>query len=114
MKHRILLEVEVNEDWNEYVNGSMHEELIAEDLFPIEARKEGVLGVRVLGVKPQVGSRQSEELAVKLYGKDLPMETPKEISEAINEIGNRFPSLKKYGEIKRGEPIDMGSESEIW
>lgn len=34
MKHRVLLEVEVNEEWNEYVNGSMNPELVAEDLFP--------------------------------------------------------------------------------
>lgn len=43
MKHKILLEVTVNEDWSEYVDGSMNKELIAEDLFPYEARKEGVL-----------------------------------------------------------------------
>lgn len=35
MKHKILLEVTVNEDWNEYVDGSMNKELIAEDLFPL-------------------------------------------------------------------------------
>lgn len=83
MQHRILLEVEVNEEWNEYVNGSMNPELIAEDLFPIEARKEGVLNVKVLGVKPRVGSLQSEELMLKTYGRDVPMEMDKELQEAL-------------------------------
>ena len=103
MKHKILLEVTVNEDWNEYVNGSMNPELIAEDLFPIEARKEGVLNVKVLGVKPEVGSLQSEELMLKTYGRDMPMEMDKELQEAFDKIGNQFSSLKKYGEIKRKE-----------
>lgn len=28
MKHKILLEVTVNEDWSEYVDGSMNKELV--------------------------------------------------------------------------------------
>lgn len=56
MKHKILLEVTVNEDWNEYVDGSMNKELIAEDLFPYEARKEGVLFVEVVKLIPEVES----------------------------------------------------------
>ena len=54
MKHKILLEVTVNEDWSEYVDGSMNKELIAEDLFPYEARKEGVLSVEVVKLIPEV------------------------------------------------------------
>ena len=56
MKHKILLEVTVNEDWNEYVDGSMNKELIAKDLFPYEARKEGVLSVEVVKLIPEVES----------------------------------------------------------
>lgn len=56
MKHKILLEVTVNEDWNEYVDGSMNKELIAEDLFHYEARKEGVLSVEVVKLIPEVES----------------------------------------------------------
>lgn len=56
MKHKILLEVTVNEDWNEYVDGSMNKELIAEDLFSYEARKEGVLSVEVVKLIPEVES----------------------------------------------------------
>lgn len=56
MKHKILLEVTVNEDWNEYVDGSMNKELIAEDLSPYEARKEGVLSVEVVKLIPEVES----------------------------------------------------------
>lgn len=56
MKHKILLEVTVNEDWNEYVDGPMNKELIAEDLFPYEARKEGVLSVEVVKLIPEVES----------------------------------------------------------
>ena len=56
MKHKILLEVTVNEDWNEYVDGYMNKELIAEDLFPYETRKEGVLSVEVVKLIPEVES----------------------------------------------------------
>lgn len=56
MKHKILLKVTVNEDWNEYVDGYMNKELIAEDLFPYEARKEGVLSVEVVKLIPEVES----------------------------------------------------------
>ena len=38
------------------VDGSMNKELIAEDLFPYEARKEGVLSVEVVKLIPEVES----------------------------------------------------------
>lgn len=65
MKHKILLEVTVNEDWNEYVDGFMNKELIAEDLFPYEARKEGITSVEVVALFPEVGSVQFTTLLSK-------------------------------------------------
>lgn len=47
---KIFLEIDVDDTWDDYVNGNIHPDLIAEDIFPIECRKDGIISVKTIKI----------------------------------------------------------------